>query len=157
MIKRAEISYCQRYRYSLTRDWGMKGLANKKLIWVMLNPSTADANTDDHTIRKCVGFSVRYGYHSLEVVNLFAYRATSPKDLKAATNPEGPDNDFYLERAAGSDHDVIIAWGNHGTYMNRDNEAMKLFPHANCLGVTKGGNPKHNYWNSFGLSIGPDN
>ena len=79
MIKSAEISPCGLYRYSLTRKWeAWKGTVN----FIMLNPSTADAQEDDPTIRRCIGFAKAWGYGGIVVTNLFAYRATNPKELK---------------------------------------------------------------------------
>src|SRR5437870_4841901 len=105
----AVISPCGKFRYRLTRQWG-EGAA---LPFVMLNPSTADAEQDDPTIRKCVGFAKRMGYDGIEVVNLYAYRATKPADLKKAGYPRGPENDRHIEAALVESHanSVICAWG----------------------------------------------
>lgn len=89
MIRDAEGSDDGLYRYSLTRSWG-DGL--ERVCWVMLNPSTADHETDDPTIRRVVDFSMRLGFDSCEVVNLWAWRATSPAELAKALDPRGPDN-----------------------------------------------------------------
>lgn len=106
----AEISDCGRYRYRLWRSWG----DGPRLPFVMLNPSTADADQDDPTIRRCVGFARRESYVGIEVVNLFAWRATDPKDL--ADTPDDiifgfPRNVDVLERLM-ADHPVVVAaWG----------------------------------------------
>ena len=92
----AVLSPCGAYRYLLTRRFG----PGKKLAtFVMLNPSTADAERDDATIRKCVGFARSWGCAGLQVVNLFAFRATDPTDLRMADDPVGPENDVWLGRA----------------------------------------------------------
>ena len=111
----AEISSDGVYRYSLTRQWG----DGETACFVMLNPSTADAVHDDPTIRKCVGFAKRWGFGSLEVVNLFAFRATNPAVLRSAPHPIGPLNDDRIELAASRAGRIIAAWGGGGRYLNR--------------------------------------
>src|SRR6266478_2655415 len=103
------------YRYVLRRNWlGSGGLLN----FVMLNPSTADDVFDDATIRRCVGFAKRWGFSSLVVTNLCAYRATQPNDLWALVNLEnarhlaiGEGNTVHIEREAKMAHQVVCAWG----------------------------------------------
>ena len=112
MIKSAEISPCGLYRYSLTRKWeAWKGTVN----FIMLNPSTADAQEDDPTIRRCIGFAKAWGYGGIVVTNLFAYRATNPKELKKVDKPFGEHNHLYqLEAAVISSELTVCAWGAHG-------------------------------------------
>lgn len=105
------------YRYLLGRVLG-KG-ANR-ILWVMLNPSTADALQDDNTIRKICGFSARWGYDLLEVVNLFALRSTDPTALKKHADPIGPENDRHILEAVQRANTVVCAWGNHGVLGDRD-------------------------------------
>jgi hypothetical protein len=131
-----------RYRYALMRgaDWG-------RLCWVMLNPSTADAEVDDATIRRCSGYARAWGYRGYTVVNLFALRATDPRALDVATDPVGPDNDRYLYATAKAAKLVVVAWGQGGERANRDMivaarlRAMGVKLH--CLGTTKSGAPVH--------------
>lgn len=117
----AIISDCGHYRYELRRTW-----ANAPyVVWVMFNPSTADAAQDDPTIRRCVGFSNTWGYGGIVVVNLFAYRTKSQKELlNFIGDPIGPDNEAYLRRifewAAPGGGPVICAWGAHGKHRHRD-------------------------------------
>ena len=92
IVKAAVISHCKRYRYRLARHWG----AGSALPFVMLNPSTADADNDDPTIRRCIAFAKREGAGGIVVANLFAFRATSPADMLAAPNPFGPENEGHL-------------------------------------------------------------
>lgn len=112
---RATISPCGTYRYSLFRSTGAVG--DEHLLWVMLNPSTADATKDDPTIRKVVEFTRRAGYGGACVVNLFAFRATKPKDLRRAVRNhgllfgEGPDNRAAIESAAATSAAIVCAWG----------------------------------------------
>jgi len=105
----AIISDCGRYRYQLNRVWDE---SLPTVPFVMLNPSTADGNVDDPTIRRCVGFAKQWGYGGLIVVNLYALRATNPKALLESDNPLGDHNKTYLEKVF-NDYDLIVAaWGN---------------------------------------------
>lgn len=110
----AVISACGRYRYLLERNTNAPE-ANKDngcVVWIMLNPSTADAELDDPTIRKCIGFTERWGYYSLRVVNLFAWRATNPRELIGmGEQAVGPENDHYIEQAFRGAALIVLAWG----------------------------------------------
>lgn len=132
-----------RYRYWLTRHWDD---LRRPVTWVMLNPSTADARTDDATIRSCTRLSRPLG-GGLVVVNLFALRATDPAELKTAADPVGPDNDPHLLVRAFQGQRVIVAWGSHGTLRGRGEKVTRLLRGAHielwCYGVTQAGQPKH--------------
>lgn len=104
----ATISPDGRYRYLLGRR---VGAGSGRMLFVMLNPSTADAQSDDATIRRCVGYARREGCGTLEVVNLFAYRATRPADLLTIDDPIGPDNDRHIIEAAQRGGTLVAAWG----------------------------------------------
>lgn len=142
----ATVSPCGVYRYDLTRRWGDGRLA----LWVMLNPSTADAQQDDPTIRRCRGFSAAWGCGGLVVVNLFAYRATSPAALAGAANPIGPDNPRTIREWLGHrDVDrVVAAWGaswlraGHAR-LHVERWAIDTGRDVMCLGRTKAGHPRH--------------
>jgi len=123
----AVISADQKYRYRLTRqlvEFGGSGA----LCFVLLNPSTADATNDDPTIRRCCGFAKSLGCARLEVVNLFAYRSTSPDVLYAMSRDHavGPENDQHILDAIHASRMVICAWGNHGTLFDRAREVTRL-------------------------------
>lgn len=140
----ARFSLCEKYRYRLYRGWDR---TRPTLVWVMLNPSTADAKIDDPTIRRCIGLAHLQGYGSIDVVNLFALRATDPKDLMKKAYLEGADNDGHIERAV-QDTDCVVAWGAHGDkYKRRVEAVLKIVKvHATticCLGKTKTGQPRH--------------
>ncbi|WP_454056895.1 DUF1643 domain-containing protein [Cupriavidus sp. Marseille-Q8015] len=111
--KSAVVSDCGAYRYHLARIWS----DDKPMLFVMLNPSTADDREDDATIRKCVGFASRNGCGSIQVVNLFAYRTTYPPELKRAGYPVGPDNLATIERTAKAVAArgglIVCAWGSN--------------------------------------------
>lgn len=144
----AVISACGRYRYRLWRVWEA---ARPRLLWVMLNPSTADAANPDPTIRKCIGFARRHGYGSIEVVNLFALRATDPKELRAAKDPEGFENDVHIVEAARRAGPVIMAWGGFrfAPIVPRARRVYDMIRHYRpstrflCLGRTGTGAPAH--------------
>lgn len=143
-----------RYRYRLTRRIG-PGL--RIAAFIMLNPSTADADVDDPTIRRCIGFARRWGCGHLIVVNLFAFRATSPRDMMAAADPVGPDNHEAVVDAAeaatqlvppdGVRGRLICAWGAHGGFMDQDRTVMgwldEIDARPEALGLTKHGHPRH--------------
>jgi hypothetical protein len=112
-------------------------------MFVGLNPSTADETQDDPTIRRCVAFAKTWGYSAMCMTNLFAFRATLPKDMKAAIDPIGPDNDEYLFKIAYEAGIIVAAWGANGVYKGRDMEVRALLPALHCLALTKEGHPGH--------------
>jgi hypothetical protein len=144
-VKRgAVISPCGAYRYELTRRWAD---GDDIVTWIMLNPSTADADYDDPTIRRCIDFSIRWGCSGLIVQNLFALRATDPRALAQHPDPVGPDNDTYLAKAATGT--TIAAWGvsgGHPAHTRADAVLELLRTHGTwpmCVGLTQGGAPRH--------------
>lgn len=144
MQKSAIISPCGLYRYHLSRFWGPDECS--VCCFIGLNPSTADANLDDPTIRRCINFAKAWGFDGLWMVNLFAFRATKPGDMKGAADPVGPDNDDHLGEAIMQASLTIAAWGVHGSYKGRDKQVIARYGHddrISCLGLTKDGHPKH--------------
>jgi len=113
----------------------------------MLNPSTADAARDDPTIRRCIGFAAREGHGGVEILNLFAFRATLPADLKAAADPIGADNDRHLDALFATHREVLAAWGVHGAFGARAEAVRRMAANRNvtlrCLGRTAAGQPRH--------------
>lgn len=143
MRKGAVIDLIGSYRYSLWREWDINA---PRVVFVMLNPSRADATTDDPTLRRCISFAQSWGYGSLEVVNLFAYRSSKPTELKKVTDPVGSENDRYLEKAVKSADKIIVAWGNNGILKNRCKEVLDWLTSLDtlyCLGITQRGCPRH--------------
>jgi len=118
----AVLSTCGLFRYRLWRRWQ----DGPTITFIMLNPSTADATVDDATIRKCIGFAKRLGYSAIEVVNLFAFRATQPKDIKAAGWPVGEENDRHILEAATAANMVICAWGVNARGLQRPLDVLEL-------------------------------
>ncbi len=153
----AEISECGKYRWWLRRDWqlwndmGEHVTGKGVCCFVMLNPSTADGLQDDPTIRRCVSFAMAWGYDTLSVRNIYAYRATDPKDLPdtiaGATGGERGDSELLTALSANL---VVAAWGStlphHGT---RERIVLSMFrqrapaKEIYCLGTTKHGHPRH--------------
>ena len=143
-VKRdAVMSECGRYRYRLGRCWG----PGHYLLFVMLNPSTAGAEEDDPTIRRCIRFARDHHYDGIQVVNLYAYRATDPRDLKVAGYPVGEDNDNYIKAAVQGAGAVCVAWGDRARGLSRPIEVLDMIRRTgraiNCLAVTKRGLPSH--------------
>jgi hypothetical protein len=143
----AHISECGKYRYALWRSW--EGGNGKYVNFVMLNPSTADATINDATIRLCIGYAKRWGYSGIVVTNLYAYRATDPKDLfsVAADLRRGKENAYWLALAANGAGLIVAAWGNHGTKDGRSLAVRQLFQSWGktmfFLRVSKNGEPCH--------------
>jgi hypothetical protein len=162
----ATISVDGRYRYKLWREWdgpmlaerhrflGTDGAGNPwtepmSLVFIMLNPSTADGNKDDPTIRRCVSFAKRYHFQRIDVVNLFAYRATNPKALLALNHnddPVGVENQRHVQDLAFErGNRIVCAWGTHGHHLGQDQTMLgwlgdkKMY----CLGRTGAGFPRH--------------
>lgn len=144
----------KRYRYALRRDWTVGSEPVREMVFMMLNPSTADAFVDDPTIRRCVGFARREGRNRLTVVNAFGFRATNPKELWKARadgiDVIGPDNGRYIrkvveEQMRGTEQDIVVAWGaNGGSHAVQSvlwlrASGLRLL----CLGKTKNGHPRH--------------
>jgi hypothetical protein len=149
----ARISEDGRYRYALVRRWdfGLSG-SRPPAQFIMLNPSTADGELDDPTIRRCVGFARALDAGGVVVVNLYAYRATKPADLWLADDPVGPDADVYLSevarRAVLEDAPLIAAWGSNAKPV-RVAEALRVIERCGAtgrltaLGLTASGAPRH--------------
>jgi hypothetical protein len=143
----AELSPDGQYRYTLTREWD----DGRCIMWLMFNPSTADAKADDATIRKCVGFSKRWGYGRLIVVNLFAIRNRDPRAVAKVVDPVGPMNDYWISVAAKESREVVFAWGcgQHFPAGHRIADVKRLLLNSTegaewrCLGRGADGNPRH--------------
>lgn len=136
----AVFSDCREYRYVLWRIWDDHA---PKVMFIGLNPSTADEKDDDPTIRRCIGFAKSWGFGGIYMLNIFAYKAARPEKLKKAVDPAGSENDLYLARYAEKSSLIIGAWGNHGNYLNRGSEVMKKFPGMHILKMTKQNQPAH--------------
>lgn len=146
MEKGAIFNEDRRYRYVLWRIWDSTG---PLVLFIGLNPSTADEQKDDPTVRKCIGFARRWGCGGLILVNLFALQATKPVDLRAAVDPVGPDNDRWIQIQLGIADLVVGAWGNHGDYMGREERFLKEIQELYCLQINNTGHPTHPFYLSY--------
>ena len=135
----ADISSCGQFRYSLWFCWGPGAWVN----WCCLNPSKADAARNDPSFTRMINFSKAWGYDGLIVTNLFAFRATYPRDMLAAVDPIGPDNDAALIYAHSISAITVAAWGARGAHLARNAKVKALLPNLHCLRLTKGGHPGH--------------
>lgn len=136
-------SDCNAYRYALTREWG----AGPRLAYVLLNPSTATETQNDPTVERCERRARALGYGGFRVVNLFAFRATDPRDLRRAADPVGPENDAALAEAMLWADMILCGWGAHGAHLGRGAVVATMLrasgkPLAH-LGLTKAGAPRH--------------
>lgn len=140
----AQYSDCEQYRYALTRTWDTTG---KRVLFVMLNPSTATEIQNDPTVERCERRARALGFGAFRVTNIFAWRDTDPRKMRAAKDPIGPDNDAAISEGADWADQIIAAWGTHGAHMDRGADVRALLKTLNTpvfhLGLSKAGHPKH--------------
>lgn len=113
------------------------------VVFIGLNPSTADENEDDPTIRRCIGFAKDWGYGGLIMLNAYAFRATDPGVMKKSTNPVGSENDKSLREHCQKVNLIVAAWGAHCSPDREISVCRTVGKPINCLGRTKSGRPKH--------------
>ena len=152
----ATFSACRRWRYLLWRRWdAARPVAN----FLMLNPSTADEHKLDPTCSRARDYAERWGYGALVVTNVFAWRATDPRVLKAACDPVGPGNDRAILAAARASSLVVCAWGNHASHGGRGGRVVALLLGKNiplhALRINGGGAPAHPLYLSKSLRSRP--
>jgi len=137
-------SDCERYRYSLTRVWDDTG---GKVSFIMLNPSTATEVQNDPTVERCERRARALGFGAFCVTNIFAWRDTDPRNMRAAADPVGPDNDAAIMDAVVWADQVICAWGTHGAHLARGPQVESLLRNTGKplyhLGLSQAGHPKH--------------
>lgn len=136
----ASLSQDRRYRYDLTRVWNP---LKPNVMFIGLNPSTADETLDDPTIRRCMRFAADWGYGGIVMTNLFAFRATDPSDMRKEANPVGPMNDAWLCQHSKECPLVVAAWGCQGAHQGRDRAIRQMIPNLHYLRLTKDGHPGH--------------
>lgn len=137
-------SDCERYRYELTREWDSAG---RRAHFVMLNPSTATEKQNDPTVERCERRARALGFGAFRVTNIFAWRDTDPRAMRAAADPVGPGNDAAILQAAAWADQTVCAWGTHGEHLLRG-AAVEAMLRAGGhplyhLGLSKAGHPKH--------------
>lgn len=147
MIKDAYISSCEQYRYELRRIWDED---KPKVLFIMLNPSTADSDTDDPTIRRCIGYAKDWNCGGILVGNLFAYRSTNPNGLLKVDDPIGDDNIWHIKNLVSQSDIVVCAWGNSNIVerldkkINYDYRPLSVIKSKlHCLELSNNGTPKH--------------
>ena len=138
MQRSAVLSEDREYLYRLERTWDER---SDRVLWIMLNASTADENFDDQTVKRCIGFSRSWGYGGLVVGNLFAVRSTAPSNVLRHHNPVGPENDRHLRSMASECEVVLAAWGGslvgEDVFRFRERAVLKMLKgRLQCLGVT---------------------
>jgi hypothetical protein len=139
----ADFSEDRKYRYRLWRKWREDV---PSLMWIMLNPSTADESKDDPTIKRVMGFSINWGFGGCEIFNLFGWRSTYPVNLRQSPDPVGPQNDVLLTKAAWNDRPIVCAWGNVCKELKwREKDVLILLEGRDlrCLKLTAKGGPIH--------------
>lgn len=150
----AEYSPCEVWRYSLTRVWDGAG---GRVCFVMLNPSTATEVQNDPTVERCERRARALGYGAFRVCNIFAYRATDPRVMRAAPDPVGPLNDAAIMAGADWAGTVVCAWGTHGAHLGRGAAVERLLRGTGArlfhLGLSQAGHPKHPLY--IGYDVAP--
>lgn len=140
----AVYSDCERYRYALTRVWDVGGC---KALFIMLNPSTATEVQNDPTVERCERRARALGFGAFRVTNIFAWRDTDPKKMRAAADPIGSENDTTILDGADWADMIICAWGTHGAHLKRGAQMEALLRATDKplyhLGLSKAGHPKH--------------
>lgn len=161
MIRTARLSLCRRYRYELVRDWS-DGAERLTCVFIGLNPSTADELTDDNTVKKCIGFAKRWGCNRLVMLNLFAFRATKPKDMYQAADPVGEHCDWWISWNVEGALLIVAAWGVlPRSHVSRAAEVIALVgatmpsPSMTCLKVNQDGSPKHPLYCPYDSALVP--
>jgi hypothetical protein len=146
----AVYSPCQSYRYALTRTWAPDG---RRALFIMLNPSTATELQNDPTVERCERRARALGFGAFRVTNIFAWRATDPRNMRAAPDPVGPGNDQAILAGCSWADQVICAWGTHGAHLDRGAQVLTLLAgvsdHLYHLGLTMAGHPKHPLYISY--------
>ena len=146
----AEYSDCEKFRYTLTRVWDE---TQGRVLFIMLNPSTATEIQNDPTVERCERRARAMGFGGFRVCNIFAYRATDPRDMRAALDPVGPLNDDAIRNAVPWADQVVCAWGTHGAHLDRGPAVEALLRETKAplyhLGLSQAGHPKHPLYISY--------
>jgi len=156
ITSKAVYSECENYRYSLSRIWDPK---KENILFIMLNPSTADEIKNDPTVERCERRARMLDYGAFCICNIFAWRETNPANLMAISHPIGDENNSHILEASLSANLIVCAWGTHGRHLNRDIEVKQLLLEQNHelhhLGLTKNKYPKHPLYIPYSQEIIP--
>lgn len=151
----AVYSDCKLYRYSLTRVWHKD---DRKILFIMLNPSTATETQNDPTVERCERRAKTLGFGGFAVVNIFAFRSTDPIRMRAQVDPIGPANDQAIADGVVWADQIVCAWGNHGVHLGRGDQVTrylrKLPKPLFHLGLTHAGQPTHPLY--VGYAVQPE-
>lgn len=140
MKKDAMLSKDRQYRYVLSRIWDED---KPIVVFIGLNPSTADELNDDSTITKCINYAKSWSYGGFYMLNLFAYRAKNPSDMFDAKEPIGSENDNFIKEYIKKSDKIVCAWGDNGDFKQRGESVLELVPNAYYLKLNKSGQPAH--------------
>lgn len=144
ITRTADFSPCRTWRYTLIRTWDV---GKPRVLFILLNPSTADETQDDPTNRRGIGYAMDWGFGGVVFCNLFAVRTPEPKVMMKALDPIGPQNDAWIMREVLKAGKVVAAWGVHGRHQDRDYKVRRVLRDSGVtihhLGLTKLGHPKH--------------
>lgn len=136
----AVFSDCRNYRYCLWRSWDN---TKKKIMFIGLNPSTADEIKNDPTVTRCINYSKMWGYGEMFMMNIFSYRTTYPSVLMNQNDPIGKDTDLWIKKIYKKTDICIGAWGNHGQFLDRSKDIFSILPKIYCLKINGSGEPAH--------------
>ena len=140
MKRSAAFSKCRTYRYALWRAWHAD---IPYAMFIGLNPSIADEERDDPTLRRCIGYAMDWGFGAVVIGNLFAYRATRPAEMMKVSDPIGPQNDYWLMQLASEAGIIVAAWENGGSFRERASQLLDKLPNLHILALNKSGQPSH--------------
>lgn len=152
ICKGAEFSEDQVYRYALWRIWDRN---TRPALFIGLNPSAADEEKDDPTIRRCMGFAKKWKCGGLLMANIYAYRSTDPKLLNEIKDPIGPYNIKYIKNLASQTGLIIAAWGNLGSNILDVTRSLRKYSYVKCLRVNKSGAPAHPLYIPYKINLKP--
>ena len=136
----ADFSKCRKYRYTLWRFWDR---SLPKVMFLGLNPSTADEIKNDPTVTRCINYAKLWGFGGMYMMNIFAFRTTYPVELKKANDPIGKNNNSWIMKISKDVDKCIGAWGNDGNFMSRHETICKIIPELYCLKINQSGQPSH--------------
>ena len=152
-VREAAYSLCGKYRYYLTIRWARHD--DHRIVFLLLNPSTATEEQNDPTVERCYRRARSLGYDSMTILNLFAYRSTSPSRMKSQEDPVGPANDIVIGKECSHSNvsAVLCGWGEHGSHHGRApfviEKLQALDVNLYCLKVNASGNPIHPLYVSY--------